>query len=122
MQPQPRIKGQHVGIQIVTSRSSKFELLLFWAMVLCGGSLLIAVFLLAAQLYYTDKTFQAHLNAGGVDDPDVVFGHFNPLMFFVPVAVLVSFIGSAVSFVGWLLMKMRCLARKPKPPRQWRES
>jgi hypothetical protein len=84
-------------------------------MVLCGGSLLISALATAVQLYHVDRTFQAHLAAGGVDDPDVVFGHFNPLMFLLPIAVLISFLGWASSSLGWIFIKVRRHARKPLP-------
>jgi hypothetical protein len=114
MKRDPPVGHQEGDNQIQKKLPARSEKLLFWVMVLCGGTLVISTLVLAAQIYHVESTFQAHLDAGGVDDPDVVFGHFNPLMLLAPIAAVASLLGASVSFVGWLFMRVQRHTRKPK--------
>jgi hypothetical protein len=74
-------------------------------MLWCGGCVLIALAVLVIQQVYTAKTFAAHLEAGGIDDPDAVFGHFSPLILLAPFAIVMCVFGLVFCTIGWLFMK-----------------
>ncbi len=72
-----------------------------------------------AQAVYMDRIFAAHLEAGGVDDPDAVFGHFDPLVLLAPFAIVICVLGFVVYTIGWLLRKCQRHSRMRKQLHQW---
>lgn len=95
--------GNKVQPRLATRPDARF----FRGMVWCGGLFLAALFVLIIQQVHIAKTFAAHLAAGGVDDPDAVFGHLNPLILVAPLAVVVCFSGLVVCAFEWLHWRSR---------------
>jgi hypothetical protein len=93
---------QKFGSQLQTKLPTRSEAGFFRGMLWCGGSFLTALAALAIQQVYVARTFAAHLEAGGIDDPDAVFGHPTPLIFLAPLAIVICFSGLIVCTIGWL--------------------
>lgn len=67
-----------------------------------GLALAAAVLLIAHQLYLS-RTLAAHVSAGGVDDPDAVFGRWHLLVTVFLVAMLFrGVLGFIVCGIAWL--------------------
>jgi hypothetical protein len=77
---------------------------LFWWTVRWTGCLLLFLLAVIGHQYWISVTFKAHLAAGGIDDPDVVFSGDQAIFFVVEAAgLLISVIGFGVSMLRWLM-------------------
>lgn len=113
------LKDQKFGSQLQTKLPTRSEARFFRGILRCGGCFLAALAVVVIQQVYIARTFAAHLKAGGIDDPDVVFGHFNPLFFLAPVAVAIFALGLFVCIMGWLFRRFQRHRRMRKQLRQW---
>jgi len=93
-------EDQEFGSQLQTNLPTRSEARFLRGLLWCGGCFLAALGILVIQQVYIAKTFAAHLEAGGIDDPDAVFGHFNPLFFLAPFAIVICVLGLAVCTIG----------------------
>ena len=107
------------GSQLQTKLPTRSEAVFLRGVVWCGACFLTALAVLVVQQVYIARTFAAHLKAGGVDDPDAVFGHFNPLLFVAPLAIVICFAGLFVCVIGWLIRRCQRHSRTRKQLRQW---
>ena len=77
---------------------------LFWWTARWAGSLLLVPLVVFGHQYWISATLKAHVAAGGIDDPDVVFTGEQAIIFVGEAAgLLISMIGFGVSMVRWLI-------------------
>jgi hypothetical protein len=105
--------------QLQTKLPTKSEAGFFRAMLCSGACFLASLAVLVIQQLMIARTFSAHLEAGGIDDPDAVFGHFNPLILLAPFAVVICALGLVVCSAGWLVRKCQRHRRMRYQLQQW---
>lgn len=113
------LENPKFGSQLQTKLPTKSEKGFFHGMLWSGACFLTSVAVLVIQQIMIARTFSAHLEAGGIDDPDAVFGHFNPLILLAPFAVVICALGLVVCSAGWLVRKCLRHRRMRKQLQQW---
>lgn len=113
------LENPKFGSQLQTKLPTKSEKGFFHGMLWSGACFLTSVAVLVIQQIMIARTFSAHLEAGGIDDPDAVFGHFNPLILLAPLAVVICALGLVVCSVGWLVRKCLRHRRMRYQLQQW---
>lgn len=97
----PHTPGSQLQSKFYTRSEARFLRGLRWF----GGCFLIALVTLVIQQVYIARTLAAHIEAGGADDPDAVFGHFDPIVLVAPLVLVICLIGGLVCLAGWLIKK-----------------
>jgi hypothetical protein len=110
--------NQTTGSLLQTTLRTRTETRFFIGMLSFGGCFLLALAGLVIQQVYMARKFASHLDAGGVDDPDAVFGHFDPIVLVAPLTLLISFIGVMICTGGWLIKRGQRYGRERKQARR----